>query len=249
MEVVLLCEQKQTASWGKAAGSSYVISSPAPKATILPTHLQENTLSLCSITSLHWQRYPENRSRVNLLQTTFTAILSSQLKKKKQNRPCNILLTPDLVCKILSAEPPTPPLAVKMIEMQAAAISAPHSQQCWDANRHFGQQLEKDPQILSAWASSMLWQPHSENSEVLFYTNSPATKALLTTVLRGQKTPEPLSGSPEASCWEQKIHTQNWMAVHQNSSRRKARDSGKTLCSQSRLTGRVRAWCILERFN
>lgn len=143
--------------------------------------------------------------------------------KKKTNRPCNILLTPDLVCKILSAEPPTPPLAVKMIEMQAAAISAPHSQQCWDANRHFGQQLEKDPQILSAWASSMLWQPHSENSEVLFYTNSPATKALLTTVLRGQKTPEPLSGSPEASCWEQKIHTQNWMAVHQNSSGRKAR--------------------------
>lgn len=231
---------------GKLQGAVMWSAARHPKPRPCPP-ICKRTHCHCSITSLHWQRYPENRSRVNLLQTTFTAILSSQLKKNKQALQYFINCWPSLQNPFCRA--PSPPLAVKMIEMQAAAISAPHSQQCWDANRHFGQQLEKDPQILSAWASSMLWQPHSENSEVLFYTNSPATKALLTTVLRGQKTPEPLSGSPEASCWEQKIHTQNWMAVHQNSSGWKARDSGKTLCSQSRLTGRVRAWCILERFN
>lgn len=55
----------------------------------------------------------------------------------------------------------------------------------------------------------MLWQPYSENSEFLFYSNLPDTKALLTTISSGQKTLEPLSASSKASSLEQKITKKN----------------------------------------
>lgn len=60
----------------------------------------------------------------------------------------------------------------------------------------------------------MPWQPRSENTAILFYNKLPDTKALLTIMLSGQKTAEPLSTTSKANFLEQRTNKKNRKDVH-----------------------------------